>query len=109
MGNYTDGDTIIAKSGKYQENAFYTNKSRSVTGLWHETTIFDLTAHSHQEVIDVLDRAATFYDHALTINATNFNLSGFTIRSNGGVISFNGNGYQIIANSIETTCGNLSI
>ncbi|MCW4045742.1 MAG: hypothetical protein NWE94_09540 [Candidatus Bathyarchaeota archaeon] len=103
IGNASDGDTIAVRSGNYQENAFYTNKSLSVIGEGYETTIINLASPSHEVVIDILGHTATFYDPAMTVNATNFALSGLTIRSNGGNVAINGNGTQVTANKIETT------
>jgi nitrous oxidase accessory protein NosD len=105
IGNATDGDTIIIKSGVYEENAITTNKSLYLTGEGYQSTIINLKSSSHEIVIDVLGHTATFYDPALTVNASNFSISGLTIKSNGGDVSINGNNAQITSNNVEARLG----
>lgn len=100
--NATNGDTILVKSGTYEENAINTNKSLSIIGEGYQSTIINLTSTSHKIEIDVLGHTATFFDPAMTINANDFTLSGLTINSNGGDISITGNRTQIRNNMITT-------
>jgi nitrous oxidase accessory protein len=105
IGNAMNGDKILVKSGTYNESAINTDKSLSIIGDGYQSTIINLKSSSHEIVIDVLGHTATFCDPAMTINANDFALSGLTLKSNGGDISLNGNGMQVIKNKIETTCG----
>ena len=96
--NATNGDTIFVKDGTYQENAISTNKSLSIVGEGYQSTKINFQTRSYEVDINIYEKY-TFYDPAILVNANNFRLSGFSIDSNGGEISINGNSTQITANN----------
>lgn len=99
--NATNGDTILVRSGTYQENALSINKSISLIGEGSETTTINLNSGGHTVTIDPLDKVKLFlYDPVIRAEGADFKLSGFTISSTGGKISIAANGTQITNNKI---------
>lgn len=97
-----DGDTIFVRKGNYEgpkDQTLVINKTLSLIGedarntkinlhpLWIESWFFTYPS---------------YYDTPMEIVANDVTISGFTITSDGGTISINGNGTQIIGNIIKT-------
>ena len=102
VGNATDGDAILVKSGTYQEDAIYTNKSLTITGEGAQNTVINLKSQSHtvDYNYDFWGSKLTIYDPAVEVSANNFTMSKLTVTSNGGVISLSGDRIQFVDCSI---------
>jgi nitrous oxidase accessory protein len=102
--NALDGDTVFVKKGTYHEEAIDINKSISLIGESINETILSLNPPLVEtwiffNVIWVLDAA-------ITINANNVKLQGFTVNipqddyGYGGGVHANGDGIEVINNKI---------
>ncbi|MGO8806966.1 MAG: nitrous oxide reductase family maturation protein NosD [Candidatus Bathyarchaeia archaeon] len=103
IGNATNGETILIKSGTYTEQTIEINKSLTIMPEKNNRVTIDF--HPPQKPENILGGTIMVYDNPITIEANNVKLSGFTIKSDGGDISANGNQIQLINNTIgnETT------
>jgi len=106
IGNATNGDTIFVKKGTYEEITLEIDKSISITAEKAEFTKINLYPPLYSEFDKVINFTFSWYGSAITVNANDFKLSGFTIDTPeitnipGGTISITGNRTQIIGNSI---------
>ncbi len=100
VGNAADGDTILIKSGTYEDSAIYTAKSLTIVGEGSQNTIINLKSHSFEIILDILGHKTPFYDPAINITANDFSLSKLTVTSNGGNIVVTGDKTQITDSSI---------
>ncbi len=98
IGNATNGDTILVRSGTYQEQVLEINKSISLIGKNANTT--NIILHPPSEPL-FGDYAVMIYDNAIQINANQVIISGFTISTDGGSISVNGTDSQISGNNLN--------
>ncbi len=104
VANATDGDTIKVRSGTYQENGINTNKSITIVGEGYETTKINFQTRSYSVDVNIFEKY-TFYDPAISVNASNFRLSGLTVTSNGGDVLINGNNTVINGCNFENKFG----
>jgi len=99
-----EGDTIFVKKGTYEEKTLNIDKAISLTGEDREYTKINLYPPLYQT--DDIKWLWSYYGFAITVNANDFKLSGFTIDTpnvtnlHGGAISIIGNKTQIIGNKI---------
>ena len=98
IGNATDGDTILVKSGTYTEQSIEINKSLTIMPERNNRVTIDF--HPPQIPENFFGVTMMVYANPITIEANNVKLSGFTIKSDGGDISANGNQIQLINNII---------
>jgi nitrous oxidase accessory protein len=98
IGNATDGETILVKSGTYTEQTIEINKSLTIMPERNNRVTIDF--HPPQIPENILGGIIMVYANPITIEANNIKLSGFTIKSDGGDISANGNQIQLINNII---------
>jgi hypothetical protein len=99
IGNAVDGDTVFVKKGIYegpQNQTLFINKTISLVGEDPESTTINL--HPPLVPMNIFTYEYMGYLDAIKINADWVKLSGFTIISDGGVLSATGNGIQIIGN-----------
>jgi parallel beta-helix repeat protein len=100
--NAEDGDTIFVKKGTYEgpiNQTLVISKSLSLIGEEANNTIINL--HPSYNVTWILSQFFVAYDNAIIIDADNFEISNFTIATQGG-ISVSGDRTQIIGNKIST-------
>jgi parallel beta-helix repeat protein len=100
IGNATDGDTILVKKGTYEEKTLEISKPLSLVGEDANQTTINLYPPYNETWI--LTQSFRTYANAITINANDVKLEGFTITSDGGEISVTGNRTQITDNTIST-------
>ena len=100
IANAVNGDTILVKSGTYQENPINTTKSISIMGEGSQSTYLNINCPAFEG--EVYGFNITTFGRAIDINADNFQLSGFNIITNGGDISFSGNDSTISNNRFGT-------
>ena len=100
VGNATAGDTIFVKKGTYEEKTLEISKTLSLIGEGANQTTINLYPPYNETWI--LTQSFRTYANAITINANDVKLEGFTIASDGGEISVTGNRIQIIGNTIST-------
>lgn len=102
IDNATAGDTIFVKKGIYEGPEGQTlviDKSISLIGEDANSTILNL--HPAYTEWWILTQPYTSYSNAITIDANDFKLSGFTISTQGS-IAINGDRTQISGNNITT-------
>jgi len=100
IGNATEGDTIFVKKGTYDEKTLEISKTLSLIGEDANQTTINLYPPYNETRI--LTQTFRTYANAITINANDVKLEGFTIASSGGKISVTGNRNQITNNTIST-------
>src|SRR3990172_7019349 len=61
IGNATNGDRILVKSGTYEDNAIYTNKGVTIVGEGSQNTVINLKSRSFEIILNVLGDKATFF------------------------------------------------
>ena len=98
IGNATDGDTILVKTGTYEEKTLEINKEISIIGQDANNSIINL--HPTYNVSWILSQFYLSYENAITIHANNVTLSNLTINTNGGSIVVNANGTKIAGNML---------
>ncbi len=98
IGYANDGDTILVKSGTYDEKPINTTKSLILVGASSQSTFLNITSSATVE--NFYGFNITTFGRAIEVNANNFTLSGFKIQTNGGDISFYGNYSTITDNQI---------
>lgn len=97
-----EGDTIFVRKGTYESGVNQTliiNKTLSLIGEDADQTILSL--HPEWVTSMILYQEISGYAHPILIEANNVTISGFTIMSDGGEISVNGNGNKIINNILK--------
>ena len=99
IGNATNGDTILVRSGTYNEQSLETNETISLIGEGSASTIVNLTPPSVP--IYILGQYVGTGATAIDFDANNLVISGFTINSYGG-FSITGNDAIIMGNTIHT-------
>jgi hypothetical protein len=97
IGNATDGDNILVKSGTYEEQVLVINKSLSLKGENADTTKIVL----HPPSKPLFGSSLMVYDNPIQISANHVVLSGFTIVADGGSISAEGTSLQISNNRFK--------
>jgi parallel beta-helix repeat protein len=100
IGNATDGDTILVNKGTYEEKTLEISKTLSLIGEDANQTTINLYPPYNETWI--LTQSFRTYANAITINANDVKLEGFTITSSGGKISVTGDRNQITNNTIST-------
>jgi parallel beta-helix repeat protein len=103
IDNATAGDTIFVKKGTYESPIDYTlviNKTLSLIGEDANNTILNL--HPHYTEWWILTQLYISYSNAITVDASNFKISGFTINTSGGDISITGDRTELMSNNITT-------
>jgi parallel beta-helix repeat protein len=100
IGNATDGDTIIVENGTYTGQTLEINKSLTIISEYVNGA--QISLHPPQIPENLFGETIMVYTNPIAIEANNVNLSGFTITSDGGDISANGNQIQLINNTIGT-------
>jgi hypothetical protein len=98
IGNAVDGDTIIVKNGVYVEQTLEINKSLTI--ISENANGAQLSLHPPIIAEDLFGETIMVYTDPIKIDANNVKLSGLTITSDGGDIEANGNQIQIISNII---------
>ncbi len=98
IGNATNGDTVLVRSGTYNEQTLETNKTISLIGEGLTSTIVNLHPPSLPDYIlgQLVGNLAT----AIEFNANNIVVSGFTINSY-GAMGITGNDEVITGNAIN--------
>ena len=100
IGNATQGDTILVKSGTYNEQTLKINKQLTLTSeIPYQATI---SLHPPTYTVNFYGTPLQEYNDSIDINSNNVKLIGFTIVSDGGSFSANGNHIQIINNTLGT-------
>jgi len=103
IGNATAGDTILVKRGTYEEQTLVINKTISLIGEDANNTAINLHPPWIPTGGYTMNAQPEYgYDNPIKIQASDVEISGFTINSNGGAISISGNRTQIIGNIIKT-------
>jgi nitrous oxidase accessory protein len=100
IGNATDGETILVKSGTYTEQTIEINKSLTI--MPQNNNEVTINFHPPQIPENIFGQTIMVYANPISIEASYVKLSGFTITSDGGDISANGNQIQITNNVIGT-------
>jgi nitrous oxidase accessory protein NosD len=101
-----DGYIILVKKGTYEEKTLRIDKAISLKGEDPEYTKINLDPPLYQTDPDFSWWSKSYYASAITVDANDFKLSGFTIDTPnvanipGGAISITGNRTQIIDNKI---------
>jgi len=100
IDNATNGDTILVRSGTYNEQSLKTNNSISLIGEGATSTIIKL----HPPIVtwSILDQTFSGYAAPIDFSADNIVISGFTITSDGGNIALTGNHDWLAGNIINT-------
>jgi hypothetical protein len=100
IGNATNGDTILVKSGIYTQKTLEINKSLTITSepVGGATIIL----HPPQVPENILGTTIMTYVNPIDIKADNVKLSGFLLTSDGGTMFATGERIQITNNKIET-------
>jgi parallel beta-helix repeat protein len=103
IDNATNGNTILIKSGIYDEKTLEINKSITIIGENAKDTI--ITLHPSYNVTWITTTPFFNFSNAITIVANNFALINLTliIAEPGGYISANGQQIQITGNNITTS------
>jgi hypothetical protein len=100
IGNATQGDTILVKNGTYNEQTLKINKQLTLTSeIPYQATI---SLHPPTYTINFYGTPLQEYNDSIDIYSNNVKLIGFTIVSDGGAFSANGNHIQIINNTLGT-------
>lgn len=106
--NANEGDTIFVKKGTYEEKTLEIKKTLSLVGEGAEFTKIYLDPPLYTSPPDILNRTSSWFGQSVTVNANDFELSGFTINAHGtidkpgGEIHITGNRTQVIGNRIMT-------
>ena len=96
IGNATNGDTILVRSGTYKEHSLVITKSLTLVGENAETTIIkDIDPPTPLFSSDIMVGPT-----AITISANNVTISGFTINNASPDIGGGGVGTLIIGNKL---------
>jgi parallel beta-helix repeat protein len=103
IDNATNGNTILIKSGIYDEKTLEINKSITIIGENAENTI--ITLHPPYNVTWITTTPFFNFSNAISIVANNFALVNLTvvIAEPGGYIFANGQQIQITGNNITTS------
>ena len=110
--NALDGDTVFVKKGTYQESTLAINKSLLLIGEDVDGTILNLDPPLVEAMI--LYNRLMILSTAITINANNVKLQGFTVNiprdeyGYGGGLHANGDGIEVINNKIANNSVYLS-
>jgi nitrous oxidase accessory protein len=110
--NALDGDTVFVKKGTYQESTLAINKSLLLIGEDVDGTILNLDPPLVEAMI--LYNRLMILSTAITINANNVKLQGFTVNipqggyGYGGGVHANGDGIEVINNKIANNSVYLS-
>lgn len=98
IGNATNGDVILVRSGFYSEIQLDSNVSLSLIGQGASTTTISL----HPPIVNTTigDVTLSGYASPIQINANNVVISGFTITSTGGNLAINGNNAWLANNDL---------
>jgi hypothetical protein len=105
--NAEDGDTIFVKKGTYEEKTLEIKKTLSLVGEGAEFTKINLDPPLYSSPPDILNRTSSWFGPAITVDANDFKLLGFTINTPGtsdkagGGIIITGNRTQIVDNNIN--------
>jgi hypothetical protein len=97
IGNATNAEIILVRSGTYEESILSINKALSIIGENPDTT--QIVLHPPSEPL-FGSQAYIVYDNAIQINANQVVISGFEISTDGGAISFSGSDCEIIHNNL---------
>jgi len=103
IGNATMGDTILVRSGTYNEQSLETNNSISLIGEGSASTIVNL--HPPSEPVYILGQYVGTGATAINFDANNLMVSGLTFNCYGGS-SFNGNHMIIACNTLNNFAEN---
>ena len=102
--NANAGDTILVKKGTYEEKQLTINKPLSLVGENAEYTTLNLDPPLRISPPDAIGRSFHRFELAMTVNASDFNLSGFTIRIPiKEELGWPGGGIYIVANRTQIT------
>jgi len=99
IGAATNGDTILVRSGFYNETELYSDVSLSLIGEGASQTTISLHPPIYNNTIG--DETLSGYDNPIEIDANNVVVSGFTITSTGGNIVINGNNEWVAGNILK--------
>lgn len=89
IGNASNGDTILVKSGDYQEHTLNIGKSLTLKGEDRKSTkITNLDNHGWNQATEILPPVS----YAVNVTADNVKISGFTITNATVAICTNGKG-----------------
>jgi nitrous oxidase accessory protein len=95
-----EGDTVFVKKGHYQETTLEINKSISLVGEDVEETI--LTLDPPLVEVWIFYSKMIVADTAITINTTDFKLSGFTLNMPSGLVA-EGDRLELVGNIIGSS------
>lgn len=104
VGNATNGDTILVRSGTYNEQSLKTNKSISLIGEGADSTIVNLIPPIVNFTV-MGQYVGTGHDAAIAFQADNIVISGFTINYYGAIAIF-GDHVIFMGNIISSYEGN---
>ncbi len=99
VGNATNGDTILVRSGIYNEQSLKTNKTISLIGEGAHSTIVKLTPPIVNFTV-MGQYIGTGYDAAIDFRADNIVVSGFTINCYGAIM-ISGDHVILMGNTIN--------
>jgi nitrous oxidase accessory protein len=100
IGNASNGDTILVKSGIYTQQTLEINKSLTITS--EHVGGATIVLHPPQVPENLLGTTIMVYVHPIDIQADKVKLSGFVLTSDGGTLFANGEQIQITNNKMET-------
>jgi hypothetical protein len=101
VGNATDGDTILVKTGTYEEKTLEINKTLSLIGEGADSTKISFDPPYTEFTANIIEHYI-FYENPLTVSADGFQMAGFTVVTTGGNILISGDGTRITDNKITT-------
>jgi hypothetical protein len=104
IGNATNGNKILVRSGTYNEQSLKTNMSISLIGEDTASTIVNLTPPIVNFTV-MGQYVGTGYDAAIEFHADNIVISGLTVNCYGGIAIF-GNHVILMGNAISNYEGN---
>ena len=100
IGNASNGDTILVKSGTYTQQTLEVNKSLTITS--EHVGGATIILHPPQVPENILGTTMMVYVNPIDIKADKVTLSGFVLTSDGGTMFATGERIQITNNKIET-------
>jgi hypothetical protein len=99
IANAVDSDVIYVRNGVYNDSALTINKAIRICGEDVRNTIVNLAPTMASIYSSYFNRTYFYPANAITINASNVQISGMTITSTGGITG-NGDGIRLMSNII---------
>jgi hypothetical protein len=100
IGNATNSDTILVKSGTYIQQTLEINKSLTIVSEY--TGNAKIILHPPKIPENLFGTIIMTYANPINIQANKVRLSGFVINSDGGTVFADGDQIQLTNNRVET-------